>query len=220
MFLPDGERAERDAHTIGTSAPLAIIQRNLDGSVVHLANVGEIMLTRQILLWVFVVSSLPVSAMAQTSVNAARIEAMMNDIAEGHDKAFTQPVALAWSLNTDHSIAGRIRDINARMAQEIERVAGAFITAPAADKITTTKAVVAQIDPETARDGAAYAFEGSSPSLAFFRQLLFVPAAASVPIRLARSCKSAASSCARPRTTTPITNTAIPPTSSSPRSLS
>jgi hypothetical protein len=63
------------------------------------------------------------------------------------------------------------------LAQEIERVATAFLDAPASGKIAATKAVVAAINPETARDGAAYAFEGSGPSVAVTRQLFFVPTA-------------------------------------------
>jgi hypothetical protein len=135
------------------------------------------MRSQRMLLLVLAVTCLPVSVMAQTSVTAAQVEAIMNDIAEGRDNTFTEPVALAWSLNTDHTTADRIREINARMAQEIERVVAAFVNAPAAEKIAATKAVVAQIDPGTARDGAAYVFEGSGPSLAVMRQLLFVPAA-------------------------------------------
>jgi hypothetical protein len=115
--------------------------------------------------------------MAQTSVTAAQVEAMMNGIAEGRDKAFSQPVALAWSLNTGNPATGRIREINARMAREIERVATAFVNAPAAEKTAATKAVVAQIDAETAQDGADEVFEGSGPGLAMIRQLLFVPTA-------------------------------------------
>ena len=130
----------------------------------------------RVLLLIVAMSWPWVSAAAQTLVTAAQIEAIMNDIAEGRDNAFTQPVAPAWSLNTSSPTAVRIREINARMAHEIERVVTAFVEAPPAEKITATKAVVAEIDPETARDGAAYAFEGSGPSLAIARQLLFVPA--------------------------------------------
>jgi hypothetical protein len=125
---------------------------------------------------VLAVSCLPVSAMAQTSVTAAQIEAMMNDIAEGRDKAFSQPVALAWSLNAAHSTPDRIREINARMAQEIERVVTAFVSAPADEKLAATKAIVAQIDLDTAQNGADEVFEGSGPGLAIMRQLLIVPA--------------------------------------------
>jgi hypothetical protein len=135
------------------------------------------MLTRWMLLWVLAVSCVPVSALAETAVKAAQIAAMMDDIAQGRDRAFTQPVALAWSLNADHLSADRIRDVNARLALEIERVATAFLDAPASGKIAATKAVVAAIDPETARDGAAYVFEGSGPSIAVTRQLFFVPTA-------------------------------------------
>jgi len=115
--------------------------------------------------------------MAQTPITAAQIETILDDIAEGRDDAFTQPVAPAWSLDTGHSTADRIREIDARMALEIARVAAVFVDAPAAGKIAATEAVVAQIDAETARDGAAEEFEGLGPSLAVFRQLLFVPVA-------------------------------------------
>lgn len=131
---------------------------------------------QRILLWVLALSYLPVAATAQTLVTAAQVETVMNDIAQGRDAAFRQPLAPAWSLNTEHSTADRIREVNARLAQEIERVATAFVSAPAAEKIAATKAVVAGIDPKTARDGVAYAFEGSQPSLAVIRQLLFLPA--------------------------------------------
>jgi hypothetical protein len=138
---------------------------------------GELRTQIQVLVWLLAVSCLPVEAMAQTAVTAAQVEAMMNNIAKGRDDSFTQPVALAWSLNTDHSTADRIREVNARMAQEIERVVTAFVNAPAAEKIATTTAVVAQIDLETALNGADEVFEGSGPGLAVMRQLLIVPAA-------------------------------------------
>jgi hypothetical protein len=138
--------------------------------------VDELRIQTQILFGVLAVLCLPVPAMAQTSVTAAQVEKMMNDIAEGRDKAFPQPVAFAWSLNTGHSTADRIREVNARLAQEIERVATTFVNAPAVDKIAATKAVVAQIDLETAQDGADEVFEGSGPGLAIIRQLLIVPA--------------------------------------------
>ncbi|HTC18131.1 MAG TPA: hypothetical protein VK690_03375 [Stellaceae bacterium] len=136
------------------------------------------MLTRRMLLWVLAVSWLPVPALAQSAVNAAQIEAMLDGIAAGRDSAFTQPLAPAWSLNAALSTPDRIREIDARMAQEIERVVTAFVNAPAGGKIDATRAVVAQIDAETARDGAAQIFEGSGPGLGVIRQLLFVPAAA------------------------------------------
>ena len=143
-----------------------------------LANDGEIMPTGRMLLWVLAVLCLPVPALAQSSVTAAQIEAMLNGIAEGRDNAFTQPIAPAWSLSAALSTPDRIREVNARMAHEIERVVSAFVNAPAAGKIDATKAVMAQIDAETARDGAAQEFEGSGPGLGVIRQLLFVPVAA------------------------------------------
>jgi hypothetical protein len=136
------------------------------------------MLTRRMLFGALLATAcLPASALAQTTIKAAQIEAMMNDIAQGRDPAFTQPIAPGWSLTADRSLADRIREINARLAQEIERVATVFINAAAGEKIAATKAVVAAIDPETARDGAAYVFEGSGPSMGITRLLLFVPTA-------------------------------------------
>ncbi len=134
------------------------------------------MLMRWSLLWLLAVAAFPLPAVAQTLVTAAQVGTTLGDIAQGRDKSFTEPTALAWSLDTGRALADRIAAINTSLAQEVERVTGAFVGAASADKISATKAMVATIDARTAQDGAGYVFSGSGPSLAFFRQLLFVPA--------------------------------------------
>ena len=148
------------------------------------------MLMRWSLLWLIAVAAIPLPAIAQTSVTADQIGAMLNDIAQGRDKSFTEPTALAWSLDTPRPLADRIATINTALAQEIERVTGAFVGAAPAEKIAATKAMVATIDAQTTHDGAGYVFSGSGPSLAFFRQLLFVPAAGADPVGTIMSISS------------------------------
>ena len=135
-------------------------------------------MARQTLLWrclaaVLAASALPATAMAQ--LRAADIAAVLDGMAEGRDPAFPQTLAMAWTLDANQPLPDRIRAANAEIAREIEQVANAFVLAPPAGRIAAAKDAVAQLDPAAARDGAAYEFQGSGPSLAILRQLLFVP---------------------------------------------
>jgi hypothetical protein len=80
------------------------------------------------------------------------------------------------SLDQKASPALRVQQIDARIAEEIDQVLGAFMNAPEAKKTAATRAAVSQYDKETATDGASRTFEGRSPSLSVMRQLLFIPA--------------------------------------------
>src|SRR5260221_719400 len=112
------------------------------------------------LLLLFVLS--PV-ARAAAPVPADRLSELLSTIAQGKDPAF--------------GAAARAAAVIARIAQEIEQVTSAFANAAPADKIAATRAAVARVSPETARDGASRSFEGNGPSLSVMRQVLFVPAA-------------------------------------------
>jgi hypothetical protein len=107
---------------------------------------------------------------------AREIRQILDAIAGGRDSVFGPAVAPAMSLDEKASPALRVQQIDARIAEEIDRVLGAFMNAPEAQKIAATRAAVAQRDKETATDGASRTFEGGGPSLSVMRQFLFIPA--------------------------------------------
>jgi hypothetical protein len=108
--------------------------------------------------------------------DARDISQILDAIAGGRDRVFGPAVAPAMSLDQKASPALRVQQIDARIAEEIDQVLGAFMNAPEAKKTAATRAAVAQHDKETATDGASRTFEGHGPSLSVMRQLLFLPA--------------------------------------------
>jgi hypothetical protein len=126
------------------------------------------------LLLLFVLS--PV-ARAAAPVPADRLSELLSTIAQGRDPAFGTAVAPALGVDARSPAPARAAAVIARLAQEIEQVTSAFADAAPADKIAATRAAVARVSPETARDGAARSFEGNGPSVSVMRQVLFVPAA-------------------------------------------
>src|SRR5438270_4942417 len=91
---------------------------------------------------------------------AREIRQTLDTIAGGRDSVFGPAVAPAMSLDEKASPALRVQQIDARIAEEIDQVPGAFMNAPDAQKIAATRAAVAQRDKETATDGASRTFEG------------------------------------------------------------
>jgi len=116
-------------------------------------------------------------ARAAAPVPADRLSELLSTIAQGRDPAFGAAVAPALGVDARSPAAARAAAVIARIAQEIEQVTSAFADAAPADKIAATRAAVARVSPETARDGASRSFEGSGPSVSAMRQVLFVPAA-------------------------------------------
>ena len=128
-----------------------------------------------IALLLLVIQSPVVLAAAHVSAN--QLSELLSTIAQGRDPAFGTAVAPALSTDARSPAAVRATTIVARVVQEIEQVTSAFASAAPADKIAATRAAVARVSPETARDGASRSFEGEGPSLSVMRQLLFVPTA-------------------------------------------
>jgi hypothetical protein len=116
-------------------------------------------------------------ARAATPVPANRLSELLLTIAQGKEPAFGMAVAPALGVDARSPAAARAAVVIERIAHEIEQVTSAFASAAPADKIAATRAAVARVSPETARDGAARSFEGNGPSLSVMRQLLFVPTA-------------------------------------------
>lgn len=116
-------------------------------------------------------------ARAAAPVPADRLSELLSTIAQGKDTAFGPAVAPALGVDAGLPTTARAGSVIARIAREIEQVTSAFANAAPADKIAATRAAVARVSPETARDGASRSFEGSGPSLSVMRQVLFVPAA-------------------------------------------
>jgi len=113
-------------------------------------------------------------ARAATPVPANQLSELLSTIAQGKDPAFGMTVAPALGIDARSPAAARATVVIERIAHEIEQVTSAFSSAAPADKIAATRAAVARVSPETARDGAARSFEGNGPSLSVMRQLLFV----------------------------------------------
>lgn len=116
-------------------------------------------------------------ARAASPVPADRLSELFSTIAQGRDAAFGPAVAPALGVDAGLPTTARAGSVIARIAREIEQVTSAFANAAPADKVAATRAAVARVSPETARDGASRSFEGSGPSLSVMRQVLFVPAA-------------------------------------------
>jgi hypothetical protein len=116
-------------------------------------------------------------ARAAAPVPASQLSEPLSTVAQGRDPAFGTAVAPALGIDTRSPAAARSKTVVARIAQEVDRVTSAFANAAPAEKITATRAAVAGVSPETARDGASRSFEGGGPSLSVMRQVLFVPTA-------------------------------------------
>ena len=126
------------------------------------------------LLFAIVVSAAIHSAMAPPAAAATpslvdQIIAIVGGITRGKDAAFGAAVGPAQSLNSQGSEAARVEEINTRMKQELGRVIAIFSNAPSVEKVTETKAAVAEFNAEAARDGASRTFEGTGPSLVYRR---------------------------------------------------
>ena len=130
-------------------------------------------LTIALLLLVFQLHA----ARGEAPVPANQLSQLLSTIAQGRDPAFGPAVAPALGVDKLSPAASRATTIVTRIAQEIELVASAFATAAPANKIAATRAAVARVSSETARDGASRSFEGDGPSLSVMRQVLFVPTA-------------------------------------------
>src|ERR1700741_1224156 len=96
--------------------------------------------------------------------DARHISQILDAIGGGRDRVFGPAVSPAMSLDQKASPALRVQQIDARIAEEIDQVLGAFMNAPESKKTAATRAAVAQHDKETATDGASRTFEGHGPS--------------------------------------------------------